>query len=62
MNPFVHDLSFGCPKVILPLLFYMDQRPLAPAEDEVLDFGDLAVIFFRYIYHDWLLSKLPPQS
>ena len=33
----VHDPAFGSKYIFLPLALHMDQRPLPPAKDEVLD-------------------------
>ena len=37
VDPFMHEASLLGPEVLAPLLLDMDQRPLPPAEPEVLD-------------------------
>lgn len=46
MGIFVHQLTVHRAEIFRPLLFYVNQRPLAAAEQKVLDTGQLQVIFF----------------
>lgn len=41
MRVFVYDRTVRCAVVFRPLLFYMDECPLAAAEFEVLQAGEL---------------------
>ena len=44
VGPAMKELPLRCAQVFFPLLFNMDQRPLAAAEGEVLQAGQLEVI------------------
>lgn len=46
MRPLVQDISLNRAKVLLPLLFDVDQRPLTAAKHEVLKAGELEVVRF----------------
>ena len=51
VGPAVEEIPFHCPQVFSPLLFDVDERPLPPAEGEVLQAGQLEKVLFMIAAH-----------
>ncbi len=61
MRPAVHGLPFRSEPVFFPLLFEMNERPLSPAENEVLNAGNHQVLVFC-IAHTFRSQVTPAGS
>src|SRR5690606_41730553 len=57
--PVVHDAPFGSERIPLPLLLDIDQRPLPPAEYEVLNAGELQPVFGMIFAHNISMNSTP---
>ena len=59
MGPAVEQLAFHGAQIFLPLLFQVDERPLAAAEGEVLDTGEGEKVLLTIDGHPIRLQVMP---
>ena len=59
MGPLMEQASLHGTQVFLPLLFQMDQRPLAAAERKVLDSGEGEEILLTIDGHPMRMQVIP---
>lgn len=59
MGPLVHEGAVRGAKVFRPLVLHMDQRPLPPAEFEVLKAGELEVVLLKILAHPMRVQVTP---
>ena len=57
----VEEIAFHSPEILLPLLLQVDQRPLPPAEREVLQTGEGEEVL-RKINHPMRVQVMPAGS